>query len=372
MAIKKMIKKTGYLLFAFFYYISRLFPRDAKKVFLVATHDDSPEGNVGIVAEALQKEHSDLKLVWFTRKDKITDPVNFFIRKAYHLATASYVFLDNEFLPMAYVKFRPQVKVVQLWHGTGTIKKFGQDVNTGSLKKLEYRANQRITHLIVNSEAVKPEYASAFGVSEDRIYVIGLPRTDLLMDEKFMEERRKTFLTEHKELEGKRCVLYAPTFRDDEVEHPRIHLDLQKLSEELPEDMVFLLRLHPHVAEKLHGRFEKDRWNNIINVSDVGGVTTLLAVSDVLVTDYSSIVFEYCLRHKPMLFYAYDLEQFETDGRSFYRDYREFVPGKIVSNQKQLTECVKKGDFEGNSHFVEEMFDKIDGNSTTRLLELIF
>ncbi len=372
MARKKMIKKTGYLLFAFFYYISRLFPRDAKKVFLVATHDDSPEGNVGIVAEAIRKKYSDHKLVWFTRRDKITDPVNFFIRKAYHLATASYIFLDNEFLPMAYVKFRPQVKVVQLWHGTGTIKRFGQDVNTGSLKKLEYRANQRITHLIVNSEAVKPEYASAFGVSEDHIYVLGLPRTDLLVDEEFMEERRKMFLAGHKELEGKRCVLYAPTFRDDEVEHPEIHLDLQRLSEELPEDTVFLLRLHPHVAEKLHDRSGEGRWNNIINVSDVSGVTTLLAVSDVLVTDYSSIVFEYCLRHKPMLFYAYDLEKFEKDGRSFYRNYREFVPGKIVSTQKQLTECIRNSDFEEKDHFVAEMFDRIDGNSTGRLLELIF
>lgn len=367
-----MIKKTGYLLFALFYYLSRLFPRDEKKVFLVATHDDSPEGNIGIVAEAIQREYSDHRLVWFTKKDRITDPFNFFVRKAYHLATASYVFLDNEFLPMAYITFRPQVKVVQLWHGTGTIKKFGQDVNTGSLKKLEYRANQRITHLIVNSETVKSEYASAFGVSEDRIYVLGLPRTDLLVNENFMEERRKRFFSDHPALEGKQCVLYAPTFRDDEVEDPQIHLDLQKLSEELPEDMVFLLRLHPHVAQQLSGWSGENRWENIINVSETAGVTTLLAACDVLVTDYSSIIFEYCLRQKPMLFYAYDLEEFETRGRSFYRDYREFVPGKIVFTQAQLTDCLRRGDFEGNDRFVREMFDRIDGNSTTRLLELIF
>lgn len=367
-----MIKKTGYLLFAFFYYISRLFPRNGKKVFLVATHDDSPEGNVGIVAEAIQREFPDFELVWFTKKDKFTNPVNFFVRKAYHLATASFVFLDNEFLPMVYIRFPAEVKVVQLWHGTGTIKKFGQDVNTGSLKKLEYRANQRITHLIVNSEAVKKEYASAFGVREERIYVLGLPRTDLLVDEKFMEQRRRQFFKEHPELQGKRCVLYAPTFRDDEVKHPRIPLDLQKMSEELPEDMILLLRLHPHVAEHIRGVFENNPWKNIVNVSEISGVTTLLAVADVLVTDYSSIVFEYCLRHKPMLFFAYDLEEFETTGRSFYRDYRKFVPGKIVFTPQQLVESLKNGDFSGNDHFVEEMFDRVDGKSTERLLELIF
>ncbi len=117
-----MIKKAGYLLFAVFYYLSRLFPRDRKKIFLVATHDDSSEGNIGIAAEAIQQRGEGYRLVWFTREDRITDPVNFFVRKAYHLATASYVFLDNEFLPMAYIHFPESVKVVQLWHGTGTIK----------------------------------------------------------------------------------------------------------------------------------------------------------------------------------------------------------------------------------------------------------
>lgn len=367
-----MIKRTGYLLFAFFFYLSRLFPGDKKKVFLIATHDDSPEGNVGIVAEALKKEYSDHKLVWFTRKDKITDPVDFFIKKAYHLATSSYVFMDNEFLPMGYIKFRRDVKVVQLWHGTGTIKKFGQDANTGWLKKAEYRANQNITHLIVNSEAVKPEYASAFGVEEERIYVLGLPRTDLLLDEAFMESKREDFWKQYPSLRGRRCILYAPTFRDDEVEEPRIHLDLERLSAGLLPDEVVLIRLHPHVAERIADFPEKDKCSNIINVSGYPGVTTLLAVSDVLVTDYSSIVFEYCLRNKPMIFYAYDLEHFEKEGRSFYRDYREFVPGKVVMDQTGLTEQLREPDVSGNTCFIRDMFDVLDGNSTKRLLELIF
>lgn len=367
-----MIKRAGYLLFAFFFYISRLFPRDKKKIFLVATHDDSPEGNIGIVAEAVEREYSGYRMVWFTRKDKITDPVNFFVKKAYHLATSSYVFLDNEFLPMAYIRFAGDVKVVQLWHGTGTIKKFGQDANTGALKKLEYRANQRITHLIVNSQAVKPEYASAFGIREDRIHVLGLPRTDLLLDEAFMEKKREDFWREYPSLRGKRCILYAPTFRDEEVEEPRIHLELDRLSAELSPEEAMLIRLHPHVAERVGDFLEKGKWNNILNVSEYSGVTTLLAVSDVLVTDYSSIVFEYCLRDKPMIFYAYDLEHFEKEGRSFYRDYRSFVPGEVVLDQSGLIEQLRKPDTSENARFVRDMFEFLDGNSTKRLLELIF
>ncbi len=365
-----MIKKAGYLLFAVFYYLCRLFPRDRKKIFLVATHDDSPEGNIGIVAEAVRQREEGYRLVWFTRKDRITDPINFFIRKAYHLATASYVFLDNEFLPMAYLHFPESVKVVQLWHGTGTIKKFGQDVNTGTLGRLEYCANQNITHLIVNSEEVKAEYASAFGVSEDRIYPIGLPRTDLLLNPDFLEDKRGQFLDQYPQVQKKRCILYAPTFRDSEVDSPEIHLDLQEMSDKMSSEDVLLIRLHPHVAQKIS--WEEKRWKNIINVSEYPGVTTLLAVADVLITDYSSIVFEYCLRNKPMIFYAYDLEQFEKNGRSFYRDYRSFVPGRVVQSTEELLDCLKAAEENKAAVFTELMFDKLDGKATLRLLELIF
>ncbi len=317
-----MIKKAGYLLFAMFYYLSRLFPRDRKKIFLVATHDDSPEGNIGIAAEAIRQREEGYHLIWFTRRDRITDPINFFIRKAYHLATASYVFLDNEFLPMAYLHFP------------------------------------------------KSEYASAFGVSEDKIYPIGLPRTDLLLDSHFLEDKRGQFLDQYPQVRRKRCILYAPTFRDSEVDSPKIHLDLQRMSDQMGSEDVLLIRLHPHVAQKIF--WEEDRWDNIINVSEYPGVTTLLAVADVLITDYSSIVFEYCLRNKPMIFYAYDLERFEKEGRSFYRDYRSFVPGNVVRSTEEVLECLQMAGENKSATFTKQMFDKLDGNATLRLLELIF
>ena len=109
-----MIKQAGYLLFALFFHIFRLCPIKKKKIFLVATHAAGPEGNIGIVSKRLKEEKPDYVQIWFTRKDTIRKPVDFFVKKAYHLATASYVFLDNEFLPMAYLHFSDHVNVVQL------------------------------------------------------------------------------------------------------------------------------------------------------------------------------------------------------------------------------------------------------------------
>lgn len=367
-----MIKQIGYRIFALFYTLFRLAKRNPQKVFLVATHDDSPEGNIGIVAEELKKQDENYEIIWFTRKNRITRPIDFFIKKAYHLATSGTIFLDNGFLPMAYFRFAPDVKVVQLWHGTGTIKKFGQDSNEGKLKILEYKANRNITHLIVNSDSVKEEYVSAFGVPDDKAYVLGLPRTDRLLDSDFMDQCKSTFYQDYPDLEKKKCILYAPTFRDHEVENPRIHLDLDSMSQALKEDEVLLIRLHPHVAGRVEEELKQGKWHNIINVSNYSGVTTLLSVADMLITDYSSIIFEYCLTNRPMIFYAYDLEVFEKDGRSFYRDYREYVPGKVVETQEELVRSMERPETEKISGFVEENFKYKDLQATKRLFQLIF
>lgn len=367
-----MIKQAGYLLFALFFHLFRLCPVKEKKVFLVATHDAGPDGNIGIVSRRLKEEMPAYEQVWFTRNNTIRRPFDFFIKKPYHLATSAYVFLDNEFLPMAYLHFPKNVKVIQLWHGTGTIKRFGQDVNTGTLKKLEYRANQRITHLIVNSDAVKTEYASAFAVDPARIYVIGNPRTDRMLDHQYLTRKTEQFYRDYPEMQGKHCILYAPTFRDAEVTDPKLHLDLQKTADSLAEDEVFFIRLHPHIASHLKETLAGWQEKGIYNVSDYPEIATLLAAADVLITDYSSIVFEYCLLERPMLFFAYDLKEFEKTGRSFYRDYRSFVPGQVVETEEELLSCLKERNYTKKESFVRENFPLLDGNATSRLFALIF
>jgi CDP-ribitol ribitolphosphotransferase len=369
-----MKKKLGYWLFAACFGIFRICRVQKDKVFFVATHDDSDEGNVGIVAEAIRNQMPEKKLYFLTRRDGIRHPFEFFIKKAFHMATAGIIFMDNHFLPMAYTPISKKTKVVQLWHGTGTIKKFGLDVETGEVAKMAARANERTTHLIVNGERTKKQYATAFGMSEEKIYILGLPRTDRMLDEAWMESRRQKFYEQFSELRGKRCILYAPTFRDEEVENPQIALNLQDMAEHLEENEVLLLRLHPHVAANLKTVDWAAFHGKIRNFSGFAGVTTLLAVADCLVTDYSSIVFEYSLRGKPVCFYAYDLEQFEKTGRNFYEKYESFVPGPIVRTQQELVGFLRNPnpDLSKIRRFAEENYAYLDRNAVQRLLQLIF
>jgi CDP-ribitol ribitolphosphotransferase len=345
------------------------------------THDGSKDGNVGALAEYLKQKKEGYSFFYLRKseRNRVRDGkagpgrLAFFFVKPYHLATSGIVLLDNVFLPMAYLRFSKKVRVIQLWHGTGTIKKFGQDVNTGRLKKLEKKANSRITHLIVNSEKTKKLYAQTFGISEDRVFVFGLPRTDLFFDSGRRNERIRRFYEQYPQLSGKKLILYAPTFRDQECRRPEIKLDTRIWNKEMPADTVLLLRVHPFVAEA----FEKDReqytggnQQNILSVSSYPDINTLLLVSDCLITDYSSVIFEYCLLKRPMIFYAYDLEQFSDSGRGFYEDYEEYVPGPAARDTKTLINLLKKGQPDGGR--TEAFIKEMSGADKFQLIMVIF
>lgn len=145
-----------------------------------------------------------------------------------------------------------------------------------------------------------------------------------------------------------------------------------KTADSLGKEDVLFIRLHPHIATHLKETLEGWKEKRIYNVSEYPEIATLLAAAEVLITDYSSIVFEYCLLERPMLFYAYDLKEFEQTGRSFYRDYRSFVPGPVIETEEELLSCLKEQKYPQKESFVRENFPFLDGNATSRLFALIF
>lgn len=378
-------KEIGYYFFSFIYKICCLFRVKQNRIFLVMTHDSSEEGNVGVVKQYLQEGEGEWEFCSLKRQDtrfnigsKCKKLVHFFIKVPYQMATSSYIFQDNVFLPMAFMKRRNDTKIIQLWHGTGTIKKFGQDVNVGRLKELESRANQTITHLIVNSEQWKERYAHIFAVDQSKVFVTGMPRTDLLFQEEEQEKRVEQFYEDHKELIGKKLVLYAPTFRDQNLGKQTIALDVKQMLKVLPKEVVIGLRLHPFVANQFqYDGLEKER---VIDLSKEENVNSLLFASTALITDYSSIIFEYIVLNKPIYFFAYDLEEFSQHGRGFYEQYECYVPGPISKTTEQLLQQMQKmreeKQYQKQWEQIRQNFQKQnymfeDGNNTKRLIRLL-
>ena len=356
-------------------------PKKKNKVFCIMTHDASNQSNVGVVMQALKQKggytfHTLKKdeRDYVTDKGKITQLLHFFLVHPYHLATATIILQDNIFLPMAYIRFSKRVKVIQLWHGTGTIKKFGQSANEGELLLLEKAADQTITHLIVNGVATHEIYKEAFGVEEDNIYEIGLPRTDVLFDSRVCAQQKREFYEKYPRLKGKQLILYAPTFRDSEVQNPKIAFDVKHIVENLPEDTYLGIKLHPFVARHFKGfDLPESLKEKVYDFSYEKDTNQLLQVADILITDYSSIIFEYCILRKPMIFYAYDYKSFKEEQRGFYEDYTKFVPGEIAYTEDELVKLIKeqKNELAKIDAFVEKQYRYLDGKSTERLIELI-
>jgi CDP-ribitol ribitolphosphotransferase len=170
--------------------------------------------------------------------------------------------------------------------------------------------------------------------------------------------------------DGRRVILYAPTFRGDSVTDARAtdDLDLRVLAAALGDDHVLLVRLHPFV--RAHTAIPDDLASFAIDVSDHPDINELMLVSDVLVTDYSSAIYEFSLLVRPMAFFAPDYEAYERE-RGFYFDYRTGVPGPVFETTDALAAYLRAGrfDLERVERFRAESFDVADGRSTERVTD---
>ena len=179
-------------------------------------------------------------------------------------------------------------------------------------------------------------------------------------------------------MKGRRVVLFAPTFRGDgnrDAYYPEEAFDVNRFMEKMPEDVFLIIRHHPFVHQKINveGRSRK-------RVADLTGqdhINDLMLISDLMITDYSSSIFEAAILGLPMLFYAFDEEEY-IGSRDFYFGYRSFVPGPVTADQESLeTETLKMLSGENSCReetletFKKDYLDAIDGQSTKRVAEYI-
>ncbi len=372
--IEFLVKQIAYMLMAISYYVSFPFNIQKDKILLIMTHDDTPEGNIRLTQDYFQKQNQNLNFKIITKddysfkKDILRNLIHMFLKTPYHIATSQMIFLDNVFLPISKIKLKKETKLIQLWHGTGTLKKFALDSESGWIKKSLKNVSKKTTHYIVASDWMKDIYESAFGIDGNQIYNIGCPRTDLFFDNEKLKKMQNSFYIEYPELKNKKLILYAPTFRDNEL-NANIHLDINQLLKKLPDNYIIGLRLHPHINSKLNQKLLLSK--RVYDFSNYSYLNTLLVNTYTLISDYSSIIFEYSLLNKPMFFFAYDLDEFTHNSRGFYENYESIVPGPVVKNTEELIPLIlnpKSVDF---TFFKKKYLENCDGNSVKRLYALL-
>lgn len=268
-----------------------------------------------------------------------------FIRGIYHLATAKVVFVDNYHLILAACTFSSKATCVQLWHANGAVKLFGfQDKTTkGRPQSAHRRFRQvygRFHKVVVSSDEMAKIFKQAFGLDDDNMLKTGVPRTDFFHSEERLVAARNKMHQELPEIGGKTVILYAPTFRDGGFTVRDLPIDIGMMEQALGETHHLLIHLHPAVDFK---GFRDTGF--VTDTSDRHDISALLSVTDILITDYSSIPFEFSMLRRPMIFYPYDLEDY-TATRGLWFDYHDATPGPVVNRTADIVEAIKEERFD--------------------------
>lgn len=350
----------GYLvLVRVLFTLCKMFPLQNKVTFMVSFE----ENNLFIYRE-MKRQNVSLPIVFlykgkhkerFDRQTgrtsislEVINPIAF-IRSLYHLATSNKVIIDNYFGLLAAVKFKKSVECVQIWHAAGAIKTFGHE--DLSVQTRTARANRRFQQvynqfhkIVVGSDIMAGRFLKAFHLSEKVILKTGVPRTDLFYNEEAKLHAIQKLVKENPRLKEKKVILYAPTYRDQQLDAFKLELDVKKMQEALSETYILLLRLHPAVKSGLSLEGMDPRF--VFDYTGRHEMNELLFVTDLLITDYSSIPYEFSILGKPMVFFAYD-EATYLGERGLWEAYKDMVPGPVVRTTDEVVNVI-----------LEEAYDK--------------
>ncbi|MBP3225797.1 MAG: CDP-glycerol glycerophosphotransferase family protein, partial [Methanobrevibacter sp.] len=222
------------------------------------------------------------------------------------------------------------------------------------------------------SDKIKGYYSEAFQMPESKIKALGLPRMDYYFENHDLDKIKEGFLKRYNISQDKKIILYAPTFRDEsKFNNVFDYLNLNKFNEVFSDEYVLALRLHP----KIKNFYQDDisSRGQYVDVSDFESEQELMLISDILITDYSSIMIEYAILNRPIIFFTYDLDSYLANERGFYYDFKTTVPGPIVYTSDELIDLIVNADFDKSkiSGFVKTQFDEIDGQSSKRVVDFL-
>jgi len=360
------------------FFIFKLIPIDDNKIVFLNLHSSRFTGNNRAIYNEMKNRGIKLNYILISLDDiKLTGMNNLqkIIKSSkidFHICTAKYIILNDYYSLFSMCRLRKETDLIQVWHGGGAFKKFGKDSLRNILNKENMRktikGHSQYTKVIVSSKEVASIYANAFGISMEKIYPIGIPRADIFFDNRNMEKIKQKLLNKYPYLEGKKIILYAPTFRDNNRYNNSLALNLEYLMNGISDNYVFIFKMHPFERGKI--KIDEKLSSKVFDMSNEE-INDLLIMTDILITDYSSLIFEYAILQRPMIFFAYDLDEYRSKVRGFYYDYVKFVPGPIAYTTEEIVELINRNewDFEVIKEFAIRFNEYFDGKATERFID---
>ena len=378
----------------YLYYLgSHIIPPKKNIIMFESSNGRNYTGNPRYIYEEILNQGLDeeFECIWVFENQRTKVPGNakvvkrsFFKFLYYTLRSGAWVF-DSRHL--YYLRKHKNTKYIQTWHGT-PLKKLGLDMEfidmSGNQDIESYHDNfTKNTHvwqyLISQNEYSSEIFRRAFDFKGEMLE-IGYPRNDILINKNNRDDidEIKTRLNIPKD---KKIILYAPTWRDNEFyEKGRYkfatEMDFDAMYDNLSDEYVMIVKFHYLVKEKM----DWSKYNDfIIECNAEWDIQELYLISDMMITDYSSVMFDYSILKRPMVFYTYDLDNYKNNLRDFYFDMIEEVPGPICKTNEEMIDFIKNyTEEEYEAEFGEkyrkwsEKFNPFDdGNASKKIIDLI-
>ncbi|MEG0731815.1 MAG: bifunctional glycosyltransferase family 2 protein/CDP-glycerol:glycerophosphate glycerophosphotransferase [Vagococcus sp.] len=367
------------LLTDYVYPLMRLLPQKKKYVMFESYWGKSFSCNPKAIYEEIQTQYPELECVWSFNNPytEVTGNAKRVKRNSwqyyYYLARSTY-FFNNANWQNNYVKRRKSVEV-QTLHGT-FLKTMGLDV-TDEVDTQQKLDNFRLRHsrwdYLVSPSKFMTDISKRVFEFNGEMLEYGFPRNDILVNANQEKEKIEILKNKLGIPKDKKVILYAPTFRN--TGGFNLELDLEKMKEQLSDEYVLLVRLHYFVSKNLDLEGVSDF---VINVCDYPDAQELLLITDVLISDYSSIMFDYANLNKPIILFTYDLEYYRDILRGMYTDLEKGAPGKLCRTTQEVVDSLTNLDGyeqrykEQLSDFREKFNEFESGKAAKSVVEKIF
>ncbi|MGM9877551.1 MAG: CDP-glycerol glycerophosphotransferase family protein [Bacilli bacterium] len=364
--IKLLLLKVAIFVLKLIYFVIKLFPTK-NKITLISRQSNIPSIDFDMISKEIKKRYPNYEVIVLTKTlDNKIKYIFHMFRQMYHIATSKVVILDSYCIVISVLKHKSKLKVIQAWHAVGSMKKFGYamlDKKEGSDSKLAkiMRMHKNYDYILISSMNFIKDYEEGFHCNKNQVLEIPLPRVDLWLDKKYINNKRKEVLKNNPKLKHKKNILYCGTFRKNStnsIEHIQKlvdHIDFKKYN----------LIYKPHPLSKL-----KVDDNRIIQ--NFSNTYEALMVADYVICDYSSIIYEVGLFKLPIYLYAYDWDEYKTQ-RELNFDIEKEVPTLFTKDPKKIIDAIENNDFDYKAYqkFVDKNIHVPKGGCLNALMDLL-
>ncbi len=289
------------------------------------------------------------------------------------MAMSDFIFLDDHAPVLDWLILDKDTTLIQLWHAGAGFKSSGYSRWGHIGCPAPYSCHRQYKYGISGSKNIAHFFSEVWGINDSQVLPTGMPRIDEFLDENHRKKKTKELYEKYPMCKDKKVILFAPTYRGTNkanAHYPYELIDFKRLYELCGDEYVVLFKMHPWVASDVPIADQyRDRF------ADVGrypNINDLFYITGLLITDYSSNIFEYSLMRKPMLFFAFDEIQYSFS-RGFHRPYEESAPGKVCHTFDGILKAIEEQDFDYPKveEYVQKHFDYIDSHASDRVIDWI-